>query len=211
MVVKLGDYEVPLEIIRKNNKNVYFRVKENGILYVTCNSFIFKKEILNMIKSNEKALTKMYEKVLNRCEKSLYFYYLGRAFTKVFSPDVNNVYFQDNMIYVKDEKMFDKWYKNECIRIFNERIDKCLKYFTDIPQFSLRIRSMKTRWGVNNITRRVITLNSELLKKDISLIDYVIVHELCHFYEANHGKKFWFEVEKRYSDYKLARKRLRVE
>ena len=68
---------------------------------------------------------------------------------------------------------------------------------------------MSTRWGVNNVTKRTITLNTELLKKDVSLIDYVIVHELCHFYEQNHSKKFWLEVEKRYPEYKLARKILR--
>ena len=70
---------------------------------------------------------------------------------------------------------------------------------------------MKTRWGVNNVTKRIITLNSELLKKDVTLIDYVIIHELCHFYEANHSNRFWMQVEKRYPYYKLARKRLREE
>ena len=38
-----------------------------------------------------------------------------------------------------------------------------------------------------------------------------LIHELCHFYEANHSKRFWLEVEKRYPYYKLARKRMRVE
>ena len=68
---------------------------------------------------------------------------------------------------------------------------------------------MKTRWGVNNVTKRIITLNSELLRKDVDLIDYVIIHELCHFYEANHSNKFWYQVSLRYPDYKMARKRLR--
>ena len=68
---------------------------------------------------------------------------------------------------------------------------------------------MKTRWGVNNRGNNTITLNSELLKKDIDLLDYVIIHELCHFYEANHSPRFWAWVSKYYPDYKLARKRLR--
>ena len=68
---------------------------------------------------------------------------------------------------------------------------------------------MKTRWGVCNRRDNVITLNTELLKKDIDLIDYVIIHELCHFYEANHSKKFWDLVSIYYPDYKNARKRLK--
>lgn len=107
--------------------------------------------------------------------------------------------------------MLDKWYKNECIKIFSERIEAQINQFFNIPPFRLRIRKMKTRWGVNNVTKCIITLNSELLKKDVTLIDYVIVHELCHFYEANHSSRFWAQVEKRYPYYKLARKRLKVE
>ena len=53
-----------------------------------------------------------------------------------------------------------------------------------------------------------VTLNSELLKKDIRLIDYVVVHELSHFKEANHSDKFWHEVSLRYPNYKEARKEL---
>ena len=51
-------------------------------------------------------------------------------------------------------------------------------------------------------------LNSELLKKDVRLIDYVVVHELSHFKEANHSDKFWHEVSLRYPNYKEARKEL---
>ena len=54
MLVQLGDYEVPVEIEKKNNKNVYFRVKEDGTLYVTCNRFVSQRDINRMIKDNEK-------------------------------------------------------------------------------------------------------------------------------------------------------------
>ena len=53
---------------------------------------------------------------------------------------------------------------------------------------------MTSRWGVNNVTKKIITLNTELLKKSIDLIDYVIIHELCHFYEGNHSNRFWYQV-----------------
>ena len=211
MLVQLGDYEINVEIVRKNNKNVYFRFKDDGTLYVTCNRFVFQKDIIKMIKSNEKSLLKMYETSMKKAERDLSFYYLGKPLTKVFDENIKKVYIEDDMIYAKNEKQLDKWYKEECIRVFNERIDECLPMFNDIPMFSLKIRNMKTRWGVNNVTRRIITLNSELLKKDVTLIDYVVIHELCHFYEANHSSRFWKQVEKRYPNHKLARKRLKVE
>ena len=49
---------------------------------------------------------------------------------------------------------------------------------------------MKTRWGVCNIKEKKITLNLELIKKDIKYLDYVIIHELSHFIHPNHSKDF---------------------
>lgn len=211
MNIQLGSYDIPFEIIRKNNKNIYFRFKEDGILYVTCNRFVSEREVRRLIVSNEKALLKMYDNFLKQNENNSHFYYLGEPYTVVYDESVKKVNIVEDMIYTKDEKMLDKWYKNEALRIFGDRLRAQVINFNDIPNFTWKIRKMTTRWGVNNVTKRVITLNSELLKKDVTLIDYVIVHELCHFYEANHSNRFWAQVEKRYPYYKLARKRLRVE
>ena len=209
MEVQLGEYKVPIEIIKKNNKNIYFKFKEDGVLYITCNRFVREKDILKMIEKENKSLKIIYEKSMRKYENEKKFTYLGKPYTIFYNEDVNKIIVTDSMIYAKNEKIFDKWYKEECRRVFSERIEYLINFFENIPPFSLKIRKMTTRWGVNNVTKRIITLNSELLKKDVSLIDYVIVHEICHFYEQNHSKNFWLQVEKRYPEYKLARKILR--
>ena len=83
------------------------------------------------------------------------------------------------------------------------------RFSRKIPYPNLKIRKMTTRWGVCNVISHNITLNLELMKRDISYLDYVIIHELCHFYEANHSARFWKHVSKYYPKYKEARKELR--
>ncbi len=53
-----------------------------------------------------------------------------------------------------------------------------------------RIRRMKTRWGTCNPAARRIWLNSELAKKPLPCLEYVVVHEMAHLIEPNHTKRF---------------------
>ena len=57
MLVQLGEYEIDVLIEKKNNKNVYFRFKEDGKLHVTANRFVSEKSIIKMIKDNEQSLS----------------------------------------------------------------------------------------------------------------------------------------------------------
>ena len=91
MVIQLGMYEVPLEIIRKKNKNIYFRFNDEGILVVTCNRFVSEKELRNLIIQNKKSLLRMYEKYMKELEKAKQFYYLGKPYTLVYDEKVKEV------------------------------------------------------------------------------------------------------------------------
>ena len=210
MNIQLDEYTIPIEIIRKNNKNIYFRFKEDGTLYVTCHRLVPKFEILKLIEKDKASILRLYKKYLKTKKENDKFYYLGQPLKVIYDESLKNVSLDAGVIYTPNDKKLEKWLKDECLRVFEGRIDYCLSLgFTNIPPFSLRIRKMTSRWGVNNVTKKIITLNSELIKKDIELIDYVIVHELCHFYEGNHSSRFWYQVSLRYPNYKNARKRLR--
>jgi hypothetical protein len=72
----------------------------------------------------------------------------------------------------------------------------------------LAIRNARTRWGSCSYANN-INLNMHLIKLDGNLIDYVILHELCHTIEKNHSARFWALVEKHMPDYKERRKKLK--
>ncbi len=104
----------------------------------------------------------------------------------------------------------DKWYKSKAKKLFNDRlIEKYNEYNRSIPRPTLKIRKMKTRWGVCNVKTHIITLNLELIKRDIKYLDYVIVHELSHLLYHDHGKGFWKCVEANMPEYKDIRKDLK--
>lgn len=72
---------------------------------------------------------------------------------------------------------------------------------------AVNIRKMKRRWGTCH-NSGAIWLNRELIKKDPQLIDYVIIHELCHLVHHNHGREYYDLLGLIMPDYKELRKRL---
>ena len=68
---------------------------------------------------------------------------------------------------------------------------------------------MKRRWGACFYQKNRVCFNLVLAHIDYALIDYVIVHELTHFLQANHSTLFYQEIAKRMPDYKERLKRLK--
>ncbi|HQW19130.1 MAG TPA: SprT family zinc-dependent metalloprotease [Rhodocyclaceae bacterium] len=73
----------------------------------------------------------------------------------------------------------------------------------------LGLSSARTRWGSCS-TKTGIRLNWRLIHLPLTLIDYVVAHELAHLQEMNHSPRFWNVVESLYPDWRMARQELKV-
>ena len=79
-----------------------------------------------------------------------------------------------------------------------------------IPERVEYVRNQKTRWGSCS-SKGNLNFNCLLMLAPPEVLDYVVVHELCHRKQMNHSKAFWLEVEKVLPNYKEVRKWLKEE
>ena len=207
MYVNLNGKAVNVLLKRKSIKNIYFKW-DKDFLVVTCNNYLSQNEIERIIKKNSDSLLKLKERTPISDLKPNEMYFLGDKY-EVQYDGISKTYITGNKIISKDEKTLEKFLYAQCNIVFNSRLEQIKPLFSYLPSFKLRVRKMSTRWGVCNQKSMTVTLNFELIKKDVTLIDYVIIHELCHFKHMNHKKEFWDEVEKYYPYHKKARKMLR--
>ncbi len=209
MKYTIDNKEYEVIITKKNNKNTYIRVKEDMKIYVTTSHFTTKIGIKKLIDNNIEAIKKMIQEQTKKNKKNEYFNYLGISY-EVFIDEVDDIKFLDDAIFVPSEEYLNKWLKNKIKTLFKERLDyNYNRYEESIPYPKLKIRTMKTRWGVCNIRDNSVTLNTKLIEYDIEKLDYVIIHELSHFIHFNHSKLFWNQVEKYKPNYKQIRKELK--
>ena len=206
MKVNLDDIDFNVVITRKRIKNIYFRVKEDLNIYVSANCLVTNSYIEKLLIENKQDIIKMYNNMKRKNIEKNKVYYLGEELEFIESKKLK---LDECCAYGPSIDKINDYLKKNSIKIFTERLDRLKIMFNDLPEFKLRTRSMKTRWGVCNKSSMCVTLNTELIHKDVTLIDYVIIHELCHFKHMNHSSSFWNEVEKYYPYYKLARKRLK--
>jgi len=73
----------------------------------------------------------------------------------------------------------------------------------------VRIRNIKYAWGSCSSNKN-ISINMKLAKKEEKVVEYVVLHEMCHLIYMNHSKNFWRLVEENMPEYKKYKKILRA-
>ena len=100
-----------------------------------------------------------------------------------------------------------KWMQNCALQTARAVADQHQQRFGLIPR-SIRVRKQKTRWGSCGI-HNDININWLLILTPPEILEYVMVHELCHIRYRNHSSDFWSLVEAHMPDYRQHRKWLR--
>jgi predicted metal-dependent hydrolase len=127
--------------------------------------------------------------------------YLGRQYRLRLSKGEDGVRLQHPFLLVctpaptdsaRVKELLGAWYRERAGEVFPERLAHCVRVLRPILATipPLHIRTMTRRWG--SCSRGgTITLNVELVQVPTPCVDYVIVHELCHLREPNHGAAYY--------------------
>lgn len=100
----------------------------------------------------------------------------------------------------------------ECLPLFEAVSERVFPRFEKVlggKKPVLKVRDMRTRWGSCHPAKRQITLAARLALQPPQAIEYVVVHEYCHFVHPDHQAGFWALVESLLPDYKARRALLR--
>ena len=89
------------------------------------------------------------------------------------------------------------WYIRQTKEQLPKRVEIYRKRF-GLPMPRIFIRSQRKRWGSCN-SKGEVRLNWKIIMTSMSLIDYVVAHELCHLEHLNHSKAFWQRLGHNYA------------
>lgn len=204
--------QILYELERKNVKNLNLHVRRNGSVYVSANKLIPVEQVDAFLESKVSfilnAQKRFAEQAQYRPQPKQYvsgetFYIQGRglqlqvvqADKDQISSDGVHLYLQvrDPMDFEKKKRMVSRFIDQQCRQVFGEIVAEVYpvfqKYGVAIP--TLRIRDMETRWGSCLAKKGIITLNKRLLEAPRHCIEYVVIHEFCHFIHPNHSKQYY--------------------
>jgi hypothetical protein len=93
------------------------------------------------------------------------------------------------------------WYQTQAKEIFGSRLFNYARIM-QVEALDITVRSQKRIWGCCDHRKKRVSLNWHLVMSPLAVIDYVVVHELCHLFVPNHSRKFWNRVKQFMPDYR---------
>jgi predicted metal-dependent hydrolase len=209
------------QVIYSNRKTIQLAVERNREVIVRAPHNTSKKRIEEIIKKKRLWL---YEKINHKQKYTQTVHkkefvsgetllYLGRHYSlSIVDKDIEGVEFY-HRFYIsranrhKAVELFKRWY----IERASDKIIPKVEYFSrnlGVKYNHIFISGLKYRWG-SCTAKNNLNFNWRIIKAPAFVIDYIIVHELAHLIESNHGEEFWNIIAVQVPRYKRAKEWLK--
>lgn len=225
-VEKIGKYAiitsmiVPKVIKRSNRRSLALTINEKGDLIVKAPYNMTLDDIFNFINKKQKWVEDRQTRIKNILQQNyeLVNYqkvlFLGKQYQVCYSKGIEQAYLTNDALILNYTKsltvaktQIKDFLVNACDDILLPRISKIASKI-GVSYASIKIMSSKVKWGMCDNNHNLY-FNFKLLMLSPQLVDYVIVHELCHIKQLNHSPKFWKLVGKFLPDYKDCQKQIK--
>lgn len=208
-----------IEIKKSKRKTICIQVKRDGSVCVLAPSRATNEAIEQFLLSKKGWLINATEKVRRRIKikpsiaDGTCVQFMGRLIkvSKLDQSSLESYRLEQNQLLLK--QVDGSAFENALKHIFNIYINERILYFTtllSVKPNKIVIKAQKSRWGSCN-SKGELAFNWRLVFASEDVIDYVIVHELCHMIHMNHSKQFWETVKSVIPDYKIRRDWLKAE
>ena len=221
------DKTIDFTLMRKNVRNINLRTKADMSIVVSANNNIPLSFILDFVKKKTQWILKNQEKYsklqmqMNEAKEYVSgeeFRLLGRQLrlkvieakdeAVILNGDFLEIYVKNKDNFARKRNLLEEYYKDLIKQVFTESLDKIIKKL-DLPFVpEMKVKHMISRWGSCVVNKQLIMLNSTLIYAPRFCIDYVVLHELLHFENPKHDKKFYQSLTANMPDWQECKKLL---
>ncbi len=208
--------------INQKTRNITAKINKNNIIEVIAPEYLSHQEIDAFVlkyfdrffeyinKRNEQSLINLSENKISlkglHYEIKINIIESGKEKYEIIN---NKIY-----LFLKEEehkqKLINKLLNDLGNKYLIERTKKIAKKF-HFNVSDVLTKWYDSKWGQCDVKNKKITLAIQLYIFNDEIIDYVIIHELCHLIYPNHSKEFWLKVQELYPNYLLAKEKLKFQ
>jgi len=225
LIDTIVDNELSIQVVRsRRRKKTSSIIISNGIVKVVVPDQISDftiKELINKrmswIKKKLQDESNIKPVIVKEYVDGESFTYLGNNYKlKSFVRNVSFVKVSSDYINVSLPKkskenikgLLEHWYEEKAIEILTEKTNRYAKIIGVSPT-AISVGDFKSKWGSCSIEGK-ISYNWKIIIAPHKILDYIVIHELCHMLEHNHSKEYWRHVKTYCNDFKEYRKWLKL-
>lgn len=214
-----GTRYINFNLIYRNRKTMSIEIEPSGEINVISPTGYDTNVILEKVKSKANwIIQKQYEiapinnqKIEREAISGESYMYLGRSYSLdvVLDENVKDIdvkLYRGKFVvktYTKDEevvkKALENWYREKTLEKVKERVKYYQGYFKDKVS-DVKVKEQKKRWA-SCTARNILLFNWRCAMAKSSVLDYIVVHELCHMEYKDHSKVFWDRLSSVMPDY----------
>ncbi|MBU3087433.1 M48 family metallopeptidase [Clostridium gasigenes] len=212
---------IEFEVVYRKRKTMSIEVNLEGKVRICAPIKLELKNILDVVEKKANWICKKQDELIergsirrvNKYINGETYLYLGNEY--ILNIECNEdikkpkVVIKDNIIQISYKQIdsatvksiLELWYRQKTLEVVIERVSNYTKFFAVSPK-ELKVKQQKRRWASCTYDNRIL-FNWRISMAPIDVIDYIVVHEMCHMDFKDHSNNFWNRVKSVMPDYEL--------